>query len=46
MADENYEPLYANGWYEPPEIQELRQEIQKLYEIINELEDRIVALEP
>ena len=39
------EPIHADGWYQPPDVDELRQEIQNLYEVIQALEARIKALE-
>ena len=46
-------PLFANGWYEAPEIYQLRQEVQNLYRLVEQLrtdytalEERVVVLEP
>ena len=46
-------PLFANGWYDTPRVNELRQEVQNLYEVIRQLQEdyealeaRVTALEP
>jgi len=39
------QPLFADTWYSTPSVQQLRQEIQNLYEIIRGLEERIETLE-
>jgi len=49
----NETPLFANGWYDTPEVYQLRQEVQNLYQLVKQLradhaalEERVVVLEP
>lgn len=50
MAVDNDEiqPIYANSWYaqDSPSVQELRQELQNLYEQLRRLNDKIDELHP
>lgn len=45
MAERTHEPLHADSWYQEPPVDEVRREVQRLYDLINELEDRIAELE-
>ena len=38
------QPLFADSWYETPRVDELRREIQRLYEIINVKQSELESL--
>ena len=35
------QPLFADSWYEMPRVDDLRREIQRLYEVINEKQSEL-----